>query len=137
MSGAGCWARPGLLHPMAMPIRGLLQLILFVALVLAPICGMGGPAMAMPMPEGAQASKGHDMSQGAGHCAEMDEQQDEDSSNPGSNAECRMIGCAGLLVHTPRVGEGLFLATAPMDMPAIVAAPGLNPAAEPRPPRLS
>ena len=120
-----------------MATRGLLQLMLLIALVLAPICGMGGGAMAMPLPDSAQTTQHHSMSAAVGHCADMGGQQDDDSSDRGSDTECRMMGCAGMLTPTTRLAETSFAASAPNSMPVSVAAPGLNPAAEPPPPRLS
>lgn len=120
-----------------MLIRGLLQLVLLIALVLAPVCGMGDRAMAMPMPDSAQATQHHALSADAGHCADMGGQQDDGSQDRGSGAECRMMGCAGLLTPTTRLAGTFFIATAPKGLLVSVSAPGLNPAAEPPPPRLS
>jgi hypothetical protein len=120
-----------------MPIRGLLQFVLLIALVLAPICGMSGRAMAMPTPDGAQAPQHHGIAADAEHCAEMDGQQDDDSSDRGSDTECRMMGCAGVLTPTTRLAETAFTTSSPRRMLVAVAAPGLNPGAEPPPPRLS
>ena len=120
-----------------MPIRGLLQLILLIALALAPFCGMGGRAMAAPMPARTLSVEHHDMSADAGHCADMGGQQDDGSSDFGSDAECRMMSCAGVLTPTTRSTETFFTASAPRGMPVPISAPGLNPAAELPPPRLS
>ena len=126
-----------MLHPISMPTRALLQLVLLIALVLAPICGMSARAMAMPIPDGAQAGQHHGTSAESGHCVEMREQQEDDGSDRGSGEECRMMGCTGVLANTPPLDDKLFVMSSPKGVPVSVAALGLNPAAEPRPPRLS
>ena len=113
-----------------MRLRALLHLFVLAALLLAPI-GMVGNHAAMAAPQAPQALP-------SGHCADMTgshEQAPADKA-PAKSIDC-MIACA--CVPTPTVQ----LADPPLPVavpgPAMIAslAVGLNPAADPPPPRRS
>lgn len=118
---------------MVMPASRLLQLLLLIALVLAPICMMGGGAAMAALP--ATDAAGHHAAASPAHCAEMDGQQ-EDEQERGGGVDCRMA-CAGVLAQMHAVTQTAMVAGEPQRLPISVEALGLNPAAEPRPPRLS
>lgn len=106
--------------------------MLLVALMLAPICTMSGTAAAMPGPSA--VSEHHAAMPDAGHCAEMvaPEQQEQDCGD----ADCRMA-CAGVLAEVHVVAERASVVSAPDKAFVAARSPGLNPAAEPRPPRFA
>jgi hypothetical protein len=133
VSGRGLWVTLGSLHNQLMPCLRLLQFLLLFALTLAPFCGVGGRAVAMPAPTVAQSFQ-HTTE--TGHCADMSGQEDG-SSDSGSNAECRMMNCADVQTPMPSLPEAFCTASAPGGMTVPVSASGLNPAAETPPPRLS
>lgn len=115
-----------------MPARRLFQFILLIALMLAPICTMGGAAMAMP--SAPVAGEHHGAMADASHCQGMGEQPDDEQER--GDADCRMA-CAGVLAQAHVVSEAVALASVPKTRAIVAAAPGLNHAAEPPPPRLS
>jgi hypothetical protein len=116
-----------------MPIRALLQFFVVIALAFAPICGMGAPAMAMP---GAMQAAGHHaMATDQAHCARMGGEQQHDSGGE-AGLDCAMASPA-VLAAAPHVPEAPVTASVPQRAAIAVVAPGLNPAAELRPPRLS
>lgn len=117
-----------------MPARNLLQFILFIALVFVPICGMGGSANAAPV--GAQAAEHHASMADPGHCADMGGDNQDDRSNGDVGFDCRMA-CAGVLTPTPLAIETQIVVSVPQRVALVVPTHGLNPAAEPPPPRLS
>lgn len=113
-----------------MRLRAFLHLFVLAALLLAPI-GMVGSHAAMAAPQAPEASAG-------GHCADMvgSNQRAPADKAPGKSIDC-MIACA--CVPSP----GVQLADPPLPVaapePAMITAlvSGLNPAADPPPPRLS
>lgn len=117
-----------------MPARSLLQFVLLIALVLAPICGMGGAAKAAPV--GAQVAEHHATMAEPTHCSDMGGDTQDDHSKSDVGFDCRMA-CAGVLMQTPSVAETQTVVGVPQRIAIAVPTPGLNPAAEPPPPRLS
>jgi hypothetical protein len=116
-----------------MHARNLLRLLMVIALIFAPVAMMGGHA-AMASPASVGTGEHHAMASGAdGHCANMGEQDDGDL---GSSIDC-MVACAGMLPQAPVMATNHVLANAPARPLIVVAQHGLNPAAEPRPPRYS
>jgi hypothetical protein len=130
----GCSLRVRSLHRSVMAIRSFLQFILLIALVFAPICGMGGAANAAPV--GAQAPEHHATVAASGHCADMGGGNQDDPSNDDIGFDCRMA-CAGVLTPAPVVTETQIIVGVPQRVALVVPTHGLNPAAEPPPPRLS
>jgi hypothetical protein len=116
-----------------MLVRSLLQFFLLIGLALAPICGMGGAATAMPTAE--QATEHRVVAADRGHCAKTDAQQ-EDETQSDADFDCR-VGCAGVLAATPTLAETSVVASINRSIAVAASAAGLTPAAEPRPPRLS
>ncbi|WP_167951893.1 hypothetical protein [Sphingomonas jejuensis] len=117
-----------------MPVRSLLQFVLLIALVFAPICSMGGMANAAPI--GAPTAEHHAPKADAGHCADMGGGDQDDQSNGDVGFDCRMA-CAGVLTPTPLVTETQIILSVPQRVTSVVPTPGRNPTAEPPPPRLS
>jgi hypothetical protein len=115
-----------------MPARTLLQFVLLIALIFAPICGMGG---AMAMPIDVQVSGHGAMISDHGHRAET-AAQPGDGSGRGADIECRMV-CSAVLPPAAGLGETRVVDNVPKNPAVIRDVPGLNQAAEPRPPRLS
>lgn len=117
-----------------MPVRRLLQFFLLIALVVAPICTMGG-GTAMAMPGGLNIGEHHAMTADAGHCADMSGSQDDEDDRQG-DIDCLMV-CTGMIAPTAAVAQSQAVASVPRNLAVASAAPGLNPGAEPPPPRLS
>ena len=118
-----------------MPARSLLQFVLLIALVFAPICGMVGAANAAPV--GAQAAAEHHAAMAdPSHCADRGGDKEDDRSKSEAGLDCRMA-CAGLLAPTPLVVETQAVVSVPQRVPFVVPTPGRNPTAETPPPRLS
>ena len=117
-----------------MPARPLLQIVLLIALLLAPICMLPSGA-AMAMPGVGTSGEMHAMTAEAGHCANMGE-EGQDEQDRSADLECRTT-CSGVLAQAPVLRGSLAVASVPQNMVLAVAEPGLNPAAEPPPPRLS
>ena len=118
-----------------MSARSLLQFVLLIALVFAPICGMGGAAKAAPV--GAPAAAEHHATMAdPSHCADMGGDKQDDHSTSGAGFDCRMA-CAGVLAPTPLVTETETVVSVSQRVPSVVPTPGRNPTAEPPPPRLS
>lgn len=105
---------------------------MLIALIVAPLGMMSGHA-AMAMPTSEAAADHATMPSGAGHCPDMG---DEDDRDVNASIEC-MIACAAMLPQTLRVGETSPAVSGPDQPPVVVARHGLNPGAEPPPPRLS
>jgi hypothetical protein len=116
-----------------MSVRSLLPFVLLIALVFAPICGMGGAAEAAAM--GERGAAHHRMMADASHCADMGGGRSDESSN-GVDIDCRMA-CAGVLSPTPLIAEAPVVVSVPRHALFVVLAPGRNPTADPPPPRLS
>ena len=116
-----------------MPARKLLRLLMVFALMFAPFAMVGGhAAMASPAAEG--AGEQHAMTSGAdGHCADRGGQEKGDLN---ASIDC-MIACAGMLPLAPVMAAYPAVANAPVRSLIVVVKDGLNPAAEPRPPRSS
>jgi hypothetical protein len=108
--------------------------MLLIALLFAPICMMdGGPAMAMP--GFAKAGEHQKLAADSGHCAGMGEER-EDGQDGSMELDCRTT-CSGVLAQVPVLhGSPAALRERP-EAAFIPAEPGMNPAAEPRPPQLS
>lgn len=118
-----------------MSARSLLQFVLLIALVFAPICSMGGAAQAAPI--GTQAAATHHATMAdPSHCADMGGKKQDDHSKSGAGFDCRMA-CAGLLARAPLVTETQVVVSVPQRALSVVPTPGRNPTAEPPPPRLS
>lgn len=113
-----------------MRLRALLRLFVVLTMLVAPIGMVGGHA-AMAAPAAPQASAG-------GHCGDMagSQEQAPPDKAPGKSIDC-MIACA--CVPSP----GVQLADPPLAVagpePAMIVSliGGINPAADPPPPRLS
>ena len=71
----------------------------------------------------------------SGHCAGMAGQREGEQDRSG-DLDCRTT-CSGVLAQTPDLCGTLLVASAPQNMALAAAEPGMNPAAEPRPPRIS
>ncbi len=129
----GCREEIQSLRPRQMPSRLLLRVLLLVALVVAPLSMMRGHA-AMAMPTSA-AESGHQaaMPGSDGHCSDMG---DQDGRDMDAAIDC-MVACAGMLPQTPAVRDASLVVSAPARAAVAVARHGLNPAAEPPPPRLA
>jgi hypothetical protein len=110
--------------------RAFLRLFVVLTMLMAPI-GMSGGHAAMAAPRAPDSAAG-------GHCADMagGHQQAPGDKAPGKSIDC-MIACA--CVPTP----GVQLADPPLALagpqPAMIVSRigGINPAADPPPPRLS
>jgi hypothetical protein len=134
MSLAGCSVGGGRLLWSRMLARPFLQLVLLIALLLAPVCMLGGGA-AMATPAVGMSSQTHAMTADAGHCAELGERR-HDKQDRSADLDCRTT-CSGVLTQGPVLRVSLVIASMPQNMALAAAEPGLNPAAEPPPPRLS
>jgi hypothetical protein len=116
----------------------LLRFLIALAMLLAPISMMGThAAMAMPSPAPAAMADHGTAEATAGHCAEMPApgEQAPDQA-PAKSIDC-MIACSCV---PPAIGD----IAEPAALPALAQRPalalplhGLNPKAEPRPPRFS
>jgi hypothetical protein len=129
---AGCRGADRTLSWPAMPGLRLLRLLMVVALIFAPLAMIGGHA-AMAAPATSAAGEHHASELGGGHCSDMGE---EESGDPRASIDC-MVACAGMLPSTPAFATAPLLLKSPNRPIITVAQHGLNPAAEPRPPRLS
>ena len=112
----------------AMRLRALLHIFVLAALLLAPIGMVGGHAAMAAAPEASPS----------GHCADMagsHEQAPADKA-PGKSIDC-MIACACVPSPTVQLADPPLPVAVPG--PAMIAslAGGLNPAADPPPPRFS
>jgi hypothetical protein len=116
-----------------MSIRSLLSFFVLIALVFVPVCGMGGMGMAMPV--GVQSVEHHVPSVDQTLCADMGDQP-ADGGETAPDVDCRIM-CPAVLAPSAFIGEARAVGSAPQNMAVVTASPGLNPAAEPRPPRLS
>ena len=114
--------------------RFLLQLVLLIALLVAPISMLGG-GTAMAMPGVGMSGQQHSMTTDVGHCADVSE-RNEDEQDRSADLDCRTT-CSGVLAQTPVLRGSLTVASVPQNMAIAAAEPGLNPAAEPPPPRFS
>jgi hypothetical protein len=114
-----------------MPAR-LLQIMLLIALLFAPICMSGGGA-AIAAPDSGNA--GEQQAPHAGHCAEMGE-EGEDEQDGDVDLDCRTT-CSGVLAQVPVLHGSPADVRERLKAAPVSAAPGMNPAAEPRPPQLS
>lgn len=109
-----------------MTFRRLLPLLTLLALLVAPF-GRMAAAEAMVMPH-------HQAAAMPGHCDEMPA-GDEDGADK-TAIDC-MIACAAMAVaETPNLVASPDVAPAPISL-TLPDLPGLNPEAEPPPPRLS
>jgi hypothetical protein len=128
----GCPGGEQALSWSAMPGLRFLRVLMVVALIFAPLAMISGHA-AMAAPATSAASEHHTSEAGGGHCSDMGE---EEPGDPRASIDC-MVACAGMLPSSPAVTTATLVLKSP-DRPFItVAQHGLNPAAEPRPPRLS
>lgn len=128
----GCRRAIETLPSPAMPARSLLHILTLIALFMAPL-GMTGGHAAMAMPAN-QADGGRHMAMpdGADHCPSAD----DESRDRSASIDC-MIACSGMLPLMPVV-ESIRAVVAAPDLPTFATAePGLDPAAEPPPPRYS
>lgn len=121
-----------------MAVTRLLRFLIALAMLLAPISMMGShAAMAMTSPAAAAMADHGAGEASAGHCADMampDEQAPDQA--PAKNIDCT-IACSCM---PPAIGD----ISEPAALPAMAQRPalalplhGLNPKAEPRPPRFS
>ena len=113
-----------------MRLRALLRLLVLAALLIAPIAMVGSHA-AMAAPQTSEASAG-------GHCADMAGAHDQVPAEqaPGKSIDC-MIACACVPTPGIRLAEPPLATAAPEPAMIVSLADGLNPAADPPPPRLS
>lgn len=114
-----------------MPAR-ILQIMLLIALLFAPI-GMVSGSTAIAMPSAGSAGEHHAMTVKAEHCADMG-QQPANEQDTEADLDCRAT-CSGVLTQLPVLRTSLAVASVPQTMAVAAAAPGISPAAEPRPPR--
>lgn len=114
--------------------RLLLQLVLLIALLVAPISMLGG-GTAVAMPGVGMSGQQHAMTAELGHCADLVE-QGEDDQDRSADLDCRTT-CSGVLAQTPVLRGSFAVASVPQNVAIAAAEPGLNPAADPPPPRLS
>ena len=113
----------------AMRLRALIRLFVLVAMLIAPI-GMVGSHAAMAAPHAPQAA--------SSHCADMagsHEQAPADKA-PGKSIDC-MIACACVPSPGVRLADPPLAVTGPEPAMIVALAGGLNPAADPPPPRFS
>jgi hypothetical protein len=116
-----------------MPAR-LIQLVLLIALLFAPMCMMGSGA-AWAIPEVAGSGEQHARAATPGHCAEIGEQP-EGEQDESADLDCRTT-CSGVLAQMPVLRGTFPIVSMPQNVAIAAAQPGLNPAAELPPPRLS
>ncbi len=114
----------------AMRLRAFLRLFVLAAMLIAPIGMVGGHA-AMAAPQAPQASA-------SGHCADMagSHQQAPADKVPGKSIDC-MIACACVPSPGVQLADPPLPVAAPEPAMIVALADGLNPAADPPPPRLS
>ena len=114
-----------------MRLRALLRLFVLAALLLAPL-GMVGSHAAMAAPHAAADQAV------SGHCAEMGGSQDQAPADqaPGKSIDC-MIACACVPTPGVQLADPPLPVAAPESAMIVSLAGGLNPAADPPPPRLS
>ncbi|HEY0324424.1 MAG TPA: hypothetical protein VGC46_00420 [Allosphingosinicella sp.] len=110
-----------------MCLRPLLHLFALVAMLVAPL-GMVDDHAAAAAP---QASAG-------GHCADMtgSRQQAPDDKAPGKSIDC-MIACACVPSPGVQLAEPPLALAGPQPAMIVSRVGGINPAADPPPPRLS
>jgi hypothetical protein len=113
-----------------MRLRALLRLFVVLAMLAAPIGMVGGHA-AMAAPAAPRASSGD-------HCADMagSNEQDPADKAPGKSIDC-MIACACVPSAGVQLADPPLRVAAPEPAMLVALATGLNPAADPPPPRLS
>ena len=112
-----------------MPLKHLVRLLTLLALLLAP-AGMLGSHIAMAAPQAAGAA-------GGGHCAE----EGMSHEAPGGEKPKQSIDCFIACSCVPALGAQLAERTLVAELPASGApnamGSGLNPQADPPPPRIS
>lgn len=113
-----------------MRLRALLRLVMVLVMLIAPI-GMVGSHAAMAAPQTSEASAG-------GHCADMAGAHDQAPAEqaPGKSIDC-MIACACVPSPGVQLAEPPLAVAAPEAAMIVSLAGGLNPAADPPPPRFS
>lgn len=130
---AGCSPLSGRLQCAAMLAR-LLQFVLVITLLFAPICVMDSGA-ATAMHHRASSGEQQVMTADAGHCADVGDER-EDEQERSADLDCRTT-CSGVLAQMPILRGSLAVSSVPQNMALAAAEPGMNPAADPPPPRLS
>ena len=133
-------SRPGRPYLTLMPITRLLQLVLLLAVMLAPLSMMSAhAAMAMAAPTAA-ATADHDMAEApGGHCAEAARasgQAPDGGDAPTKSADCA-IACSCVPPAAGQVAEQADFTARPHPPGRFPLPAGLSPEAEPRPPQLS
>ena len=111
-----------------MRLRALLRLFVLAALLLAPL-GMVGSHAAMAAPRASETA--------SGHCADMAGSHDQAPADqaPGKSIDC-MIACACVPSPGVQLADPPLPVAAPEPAMIVSLAGGLNPAADPPPPRL-
>ncbi len=114
----------------AMRLRALIRLFVVLTMLIAPI-GMVGSHSAMAAPQAPQASA-------SGHCADMagSHEQAPVGKAPGKSIDC-MIACACVPSPGVQLADPPLPVAAPEPAMFVALSTGLNPAADPPPPRIS
>lgn len=110
--------------PICRAMKRLFQLLLALAVLMAPLTMVGGgAAMAMP----------HDTMAAMDHCAGMD---GPSKKQPGLDIDC-MIMCAAVPTVEPRLDPQMTVPAPLLHFPATSTSDGLDPESETPPPRIS
>ena len=117
-----------------MPLTRLLRFLTIFAVLFSPISmSAGHAAMAMPTPSAPMAD--HMSAAPAGHCADMDGEQDK-SGRATPNIDC-MIACSAMPAADFEVEVHPIVAAFIEPRALTSAHHGLNPESDPPPPRVS